>query len=182
MGLELRGVIRCGRCGKSRGIRHVCITSRTRKRRHKAQSPVQWVCSTCRKPRGLRHTCAVRDRLQEAPPGRRPQTRHGRTPEPAPADRGQAEAAPPAGRHRTAGPDQDAHLDVQARGQAARRRARPRGMPGPVVRAVRVQEVPGRPTCSTAMPGPAAIPTGRRSSPQRWMPPGWATPVRYPQG
>jgi hypothetical protein len=59
MGFKLRGVIRCGRCGKSRGVRHTCITSRTRKRRHKAQNPVTWECGTCHKPRGLRHTCVI---------------------------------------------------------------------------------------------------------------------------
>ena len=39
---------------------------------------------------------------------------------------------------------------------------------------------PGSPTCWTAMPGPAATPTARRSSPRRWTPPGSATPARCP--
>ena len=60
MGLKLRGVIRCGRCGKSRGITHTCVSSRRKTRRHKAQAPVQWICARCGKPRGLRHTCAIR--------------------------------------------------------------------------------------------------------------------------
>jgi hypothetical protein len=60
MGLKLRGAVRCGRCGKSRGVRHVCITSRASKRRHKVQSPVTLECSKCGKPRGLRHTCVIR--------------------------------------------------------------------------------------------------------------------------
>jgi hypothetical protein len=61
MGLRLRGPVRCGRCGKPLGIRHVCVTRiGTRTRRHRAQSPVTWECSTCHRPRGLRHTCTVR--------------------------------------------------------------------------------------------------------------------------
>jgi len=61
MGLKLRGVIRCGGCGKPRGITHTCVASGTRRvRRHKAQAPVQWVCSRCGKSRGLRHTCGNR--------------------------------------------------------------------------------------------------------------------------
>jgi hypothetical protein len=63
MGLKLRGALRCGRCGKSRGIAHKCIVnaaSRRRVRRTRVQSPVQWVCSGCHKPRGLNHTCHVR--------------------------------------------------------------------------------------------------------------------------
>ena len=63
MGFKLRGVIRCGRCGKDRGIRHTCVTSATGRRRvrpHRVQAPVTWECPTCRKPRGLRHTCTVR--------------------------------------------------------------------------------------------------------------------------
>jgi hypothetical protein len=60
MGFKLRGAIRCGRCGKPRGIRHTCVTTRTRKRRHSVQNPVTWECSTCHKPRGLNHTCVIR--------------------------------------------------------------------------------------------------------------------------
>jgi len=58
MGLRWRGVIRCGRCGKPRGIRHVCVARFGAKTRsHRAQSPVTWECSTCHKPRG--HTCTI---------------------------------------------------------------------------------------------------------------------------
>jgi len=61
MGLKLRGVIRCGRCGKPRGIRHTCVRRIGRKSRaHKVQNPVTWECPACGKPRGLRHTCSVR--------------------------------------------------------------------------------------------------------------------------
>ena len=42
------------------------------------------------------------------------------------------------------------------------------------------QYLAGVPTCWTAMPGPAVTPTGRRSSPRRWTPPGSATPARCP--
>lgn len=58
MGLKLRGVIRCGACGKPRGLgTHLCNPGSRKRRRHRAQNPVTWVCSTCRKPRGLRHLC-----------------------------------------------------------------------------------------------------------------------------
>lgn len=61
MGLKLRGVVRCGRCGKPRGLRHTClIRAGRRQRRHKVQSPVTWQCGTCGKPRGLAHTCSQR--------------------------------------------------------------------------------------------------------------------------
>src|SRR5487761_1811659 len=60
MGFKLRGVIRCGRCGKPRGVRHTCVTTRTRTRRHMVQNPVTWECSSCGKPRGLNHTCVIR--------------------------------------------------------------------------------------------------------------------------
>src|SRR5579872_854720 len=61
MGFRLRGAVRCGRCGKPRGIRHTCVARfGSRTRRHRVQTPVTWVCSSCGKPRGLRHTCTVR--------------------------------------------------------------------------------------------------------------------------
>lgn len=61
MGLKLRGPVRCGRCGKPRGIRHVCVARfGARARRHRVQSPVAWQCGTCGKPRGLAHACTVR--------------------------------------------------------------------------------------------------------------------------
>ena len=61
MGLSLRGVIRCGHCGKPRGIRHTCVRRIGRKSRaHKLQNPVTWTCPACGKPRGVKHTCSVR--------------------------------------------------------------------------------------------------------------------------
>lgn len=61
MGLKLRGPVRCGRCGKPRGIIHTCVVRGGRKvRRHRPQSPVTWVCGTCGRQRGLSHTCRQR--------------------------------------------------------------------------------------------------------------------------
>jgi hypothetical protein len=61
MGLKLRGAVRCGRCGKPRGVRHTCVARfGARTRRHRAQSPVTWECPSCHKARGLRHTCGNR--------------------------------------------------------------------------------------------------------------------------
>lgn len=61
MGLKLRGVIRCGACGKPRGLgTHLCNPGSRRRRRHRAQNPVTWECSRCHKTRGLRHTCVIR--------------------------------------------------------------------------------------------------------------------------
>jgi hypothetical protein len=60
MGFKLRGVIRCGACGRPRGLNHLCNPGRRRRRRTTVQNPVTWECSTCHKPRGLRHTCTVR--------------------------------------------------------------------------------------------------------------------------
>jgi hypothetical protein len=58
MGVKLRGVIRCGRCRKPRGIRHTCVArAGARRGKTRLQSPVQWECPACHKPRGLRHTC-----------------------------------------------------------------------------------------------------------------------------
>jgi hypothetical protein len=60
MGLRLRGVIRCGRCRKPRGIRHTCVArSGARRGKTRMQSPVTRECGTCHKPRGLRHTCTI---------------------------------------------------------------------------------------------------------------------------
>ncbi len=58
MGLKWRGVIRCGACGKPRGLgTHLCNPGSRKRRRHRAQNPVTWVCPRCGKPRGLRHLC-----------------------------------------------------------------------------------------------------------------------------
>jgi len=58
MGVKLRGVLRCGACGKPRGLgTHLCSPGRRRRRRTRPQNPVTWECPSCRKPRGLRHAC-----------------------------------------------------------------------------------------------------------------------------
>lgn len=81
MGLKLRGAVRCGRCGKPRGIRHTCvIRAGRRQRRHKVQSPVTWECGTCHKQRGLVHACRPRSdfrkrRRQQAAAERRARDR-----------------------------------------------------------------------------------------------------------
>lgn len=62
MGLKLEGsVLRCGTCGKSRGITHTCVTSATsrrRKTRTKLKPRIAVTCAECGKVRGFRHTCA----------------------------------------------------------------------------------------------------------------------------
>jgi hypothetical protein len=59
MGFQLRGVLRCGACGKPRGLgTHLCSPGRRKRRRHRLQTTVMWECSTCHKTRGLSHTCA----------------------------------------------------------------------------------------------------------------------------
>ena len=61
MGLKLSGVLRCGACGKPRGLGlHLCYPGARRRRRTTLRNPVTWECGTCRKPRGLRHTCSQR--------------------------------------------------------------------------------------------------------------------------
>ncbi len=58
MGLKWQGVVRCGACGKPRGLTHLCNPGKRRRRRSTLQRPVRWECGSCRKPRGLVHTCA----------------------------------------------------------------------------------------------------------------------------
>ena len=61
MGLKWRGVVRCGACGKPRGLgTHLCNPGRRRRRRSTLQRPVTWECGSCHRPRGLRHTCVIR--------------------------------------------------------------------------------------------------------------------------
>jgi hypothetical protein len=61
MGLKLRGVLRCGACGKPRGLGgHLCEPGKRRRRRTALQNPLGWECGRCRKPRGVRHTCTQR--------------------------------------------------------------------------------------------------------------------------
>ena len=121
MGFKWRGPIRCGRCGKPRGIRHDCITSATsrrRTRRSRAQSPVQWICPVCRKPRGISHTCAPRSdfRKRRRAAARKRATDEGRRKRKAVRDRRAA-------RRKQAAADRRAR--ERARKQAARPRTRP---------------------------------------------------------
>lgn len=61
MGLKLQGVLRCGACGKPRGLgSHLCKPGARRRRRTTLRNPVEWECGTCHQPRGLRHTCTQR--------------------------------------------------------------------------------------------------------------------------
>lgn len=61
MGLKLAGPLRCGACGKPRGLTgHLCSPGKRRRRRTTLRNPVTWHCGTCGKPRGLRHTCHQR--------------------------------------------------------------------------------------------------------------------------
>ena len=61
MGLKLEGALRCGACGKPRGLGvHLCSPGKRRRRRTTLRNPVTWECGTCGKPRGLRHTCTQR--------------------------------------------------------------------------------------------------------------------------
>jgi hypothetical protein len=60
MGLKLTGVLRCGACGKPRGLTHVCAPGRRRRQRTTLRNPVTWTCATCGKPRGLQHACTIR--------------------------------------------------------------------------------------------------------------------------
>jgi hypothetical protein len=59
MGLKLRGLVRCGRCGRPRGITHTCVNGR-RRGRDRLQSPLAWSCPVCGRPRGITHTCRQR--------------------------------------------------------------------------------------------------------------------------
>lgn len=62
MGLKIQ-VIKCGRCGKPRGLAHTCITRMDRKRKRgktKIKPRVTATCRRCGKPRGLNHTCVIR--------------------------------------------------------------------------------------------------------------------------
>jgi hypothetical protein len=61
MGVKLGGgLLKCGTCGKPRGITHTCVTSalsRRRKTRTKLQPRITVTCTTCGKVRGIAHTC-----------------------------------------------------------------------------------------------------------------------------
>ncbi len=55
MGVKLGGgLLRCGTCGKSRGLRHTCVTHATRTR---LQPRLTVTCTTCNRVRGIGHIC-----------------------------------------------------------------------------------------------------------------------------
>ncbi|TDC41111.1 hypothetical protein E1281_37690 [Actinomadura sp. KC345] len=63
MALKIQ-VLKCGTCGKPRGLTHTCVTRMDRKRkpgktRLKPRVKVTATCRTCGKPRGLNHTCQI---------------------------------------------------------------------------------------------------------------------------
>jgi hypothetical protein len=61
MGLKLQGALRCGACGKPRGLgAHLCSPGRRKRGRTTLRNPVGWECSTCGKSRGVLHTCSQR--------------------------------------------------------------------------------------------------------------------------
>lgn len=61
MGFKLQGALRCGACGKPRGLGvHLCSPGKRKRRRTTLRNPVTWECGTCGRPRGLQHTCQLR--------------------------------------------------------------------------------------------------------------------------
>jgi hypothetical protein len=61
MGFKLQGALRCGACGKTRGLGvHLCSPGKRKRRRTTLANPVAWECGRCHEPRGVRHTCRTR--------------------------------------------------------------------------------------------------------------------------
>jgi hypothetical protein len=62
MGVKLGGgLLKCGTCGKARGITHTCVTHAASKRRvtrTRLQPRITVTCTTCNRVRGIAHTCA----------------------------------------------------------------------------------------------------------------------------
>jgi hypothetical protein len=120
MGLKLRGALRCGACGKPRGLGvHPCSPGARRRRRTTVRNPVTWECGTCHKPRGMRHTCSQRSDFKARK--RKAATAERRT-------RKRAAAAARAARRKQAAADRRAR--ARARKKAAKSRprtSRPRG-------------------------------------------------------
>lgn len=54
-------LLECGTCGKPRGLRHVCVSTRKR-RRARIRPGLRFTCKTCGKQTGnpLTHTCTVK--------------------------------------------------------------------------------------------------------------------------
>jgi hypothetical protein len=112
MGLKLRGLIRCGRCGKryTNPFSHTCVVNNATRRRRtptKVTNPVTWECRTCHKTRGPIHTCTIKTDFKKR---RRKQAR------------AEATAKRRARRRKAAG-------ERKARERA--RKKTPRSMPGP---------------------------------------------------
>lgn len=59
MGLRARGVVRCGRCRKPRGLFHTCVSTR-RKGKTRLQAPFEWHCTACGKRHSPFAACTVR--------------------------------------------------------------------------------------------------------------------------
>jgi hypothetical protein len=61
MGVKIGGgLLKCGTCGKPRGITHTCVTraaSRRPKTRTRLQPRLTITCTTCGRVRGITHTC-----------------------------------------------------------------------------------------------------------------------------
>jgi hypothetical protein len=67
MGVQF-SVITCGRCGKSRGLRHECVTSAARKARRRRTTfrpRITVTCGQCGKTRTLRHMCVITSDFKE---------------------------------------------------------------------------------------------------------------------
>jgi hypothetical protein len=120
MGFKLQGALRCGACGKPRGLgTHLCSPGKRRRRRTTLTNPVAWECGRCRQPRGLRHTCQVRSDFKARK--RKAATEDRRR-------KRKVQAAARAARRKQAAADRRAR--ARARKQAAKskpRPARPRG-------------------------------------------------------
>jgi hypothetical protein len=120
MGLKVGGVLRCGACGKPRGLgTHLCSPGARRRRRTTLRNPVAWECGTCGKPRGLRHACSQRSDFNARKRHAAPAARRARE---------KAAAAARAARRKRAAAERRAR--DRARRQAARgrpRASRPKG-------------------------------------------------------
>lgn len=115
MGLKLQGALRCGACGKPRGLgAHLCSPGKRKRRRTTLRNPVAWECGNCREPRGLRHTCRTRSDFQDR---RRKQATEDRR------RKKKAQAAARSARRKQAAADRRAR--DRARKKAAKTKPRP---------------------------------------------------------
>ena len=115
MGFKLQGALRCGACGKPRGLgAHLCSPGKRRRRRTTLRNPVTWECGTCKQPRGLRHTCRQRSDFKARK--RKAATEDRRR-------KKKAAAAARAARRKQAAADRRAR--DRARKQAAKKKPRP---------------------------------------------------------